>query len=123
MERTLGMSNEPDPRGQRTLSSLGFGCLLLLVLCGIIVFACYLLLEQPWLPFTEPEIQAILDQQYPGSGAHLRGFWEDFENCRVAVTDVNGATRYVKVQRVDNRWQFVEDAGSGGLWVDISCPR
>ena len=99
------------------------GCVLLFVLCGVVIVVAGLWWFQPWLPFTEPEIQQILDQQFPNSGARVRGFWEDYPNCRIVITSVNGSTRYVEVQRIEDHWKYIDDVGKLSLWVDISCPR
>jgi hypothetical protein len=108
---------------EHDLRNIGIGCALLLTLCGVIILVAYLWLFQPWLPFTEPEIQSILDRQFPNSGARVARFWEDYPNCRIVITYVNGGTRYVEVQRIDSHWKYIDDVGSESLWVDISCPR
>ena len=100
------------------------GCGLLVGLGIAILIGGYLWLTQLWLPFMEPEIQQVLEEQFPGPGTRLRGFYQQTENCRIALTDSDSlGIRYVKVVRENGQWVYVDHTyRAGGLPPMIECP-
>jgi hypothetical protein len=92
--------------------------------CGVV----FLWFNQPWLPYTEHEIQNALETHYSQQRAifNLKGIWDDASNCKVAIVNFSGeghsdGTYYVTLYRIDGKWQYVGEESSGGLWPGANC--
>lgn len=97
--------------------------------CSCMILATFIRFYQPWLPYTQPEIQHALEEHYGVDKVRLRSFWKDRENCKVAIADVwygeweHSSMRYVTLKRKSSteKWEFVMDEGNGGLVPMSNC--
>jgi hypothetical protein len=117
------MDDERQIRNQQgVLKKLLIGCVLLPVLCGLILLIGYLWAFQPWLPYTEPEIQHLLESL--DSDARLIRLTQETETCWTAMASIPSGTMHVLVRREDDHWKYVNHTfGAGGLIPPIDCPR
>jgi hypothetical protein len=102
------------------------GCIAPIMLCASTLAVVYLWFNQPWLPYTEPAIQQALEDHYADQSFRLRSFLENDTDCKVAIVDLimNGekfVPRYILLQKVDNRWQWIYEVDNGGLWPTVTC--
>jgi hypothetical protein len=101
----------------------------------LVLFACLLLcggialwIAQPWLPYTEPEIQHALELHYGDRNPRLRGIWDSYGDCRVTILDIDGVnygrvTAYATMEKINGVWEVISDIGSSGLVPMAPCKR
>jgi hypothetical protein len=107
--------------------SLLVGCSLIIVSCLLLIAIAFLWTTQPWLPYTEPDIQHALEVHYPNRNPRLSGFYDSNGDCRVAIVyiDAQNSGRvmyYVKLEKTDNVWHVISDESDGGLVPLAQCP-
>ena len=99
--------------------SLLIGYTLISIGCLLLIGIAVLWYTQPWLPYTESDIQHALDVHYSDRNPHLRSFWNSYDDCRVAIIDLDGrnfgtVTMYVTMEKKDGLWRVVSDESSAG---------
>lgn len=113
--------SELDVSLDEVLRLLGKGCLVLIGLFFVLV-AVFYVLSQPWLPYTEVEIQQVLTEKF-GARARLSGFHQYTENCRIAYFESDSlGNHYVNVERENGQWKYVDDAYWAGDTLLLECP-
>lgn len=97
------------------------GCLVLFGVCSVLLLVAYLLIVKPWLPYTEPEIQQILRQEFD---ATLRGIHQKTEDCAIVYfEDDSVGNHYVKLERQNGQWKYVDNGfWAGGIPLRLECP-
>src|SRR6478736_1333558 len=95
-------------------SAVVTGCSLILVLCLLVCGLVWFWFMQPWLPYTDPDIQHALEVYFGNRDPRLRGFWDSSNDCRVAIADINGlnsgrGTYYVTLYKQTDNWQVVRE--------------